>query len=36
MSSSSGAVRMTDGAIWKRILVFAIPHFLGQSISTII
>ena len=30
MSSSSGAVRMTDGAIWKRILVFAIPIFWGN------
>ena len=30
MSSSSGAVRMTDGAIWKRILVFAIPIFGGN------
>ena len=30
MSSSSGAVRMTDGAIWKRILVFAIPLFWGN------
>lgn len=30
MSSSSSAVRMTDGAIWKRILVFAIPIFWGN------
>lgn len=30
MSSSSGAVRMTDGAIWKRILIFAIPIFWGN------
>ncbi len=30
MAHPSGATRMTDGAIWKRIVVFAIPIFLGN------
>ena len=30
MSASSSATRMTDGPIWKRILVFAIPIFWGN------
>lgn len=30
MSSSSGAVRMTDGPIWKRMIAFAIPIFWGN------
>lgn len=30
MSTSSAATRMTDGPIWKRILVFAIPIFWGN------
>lgn len=30
MSKSSAATRMTDGAIWKRILFFAIPIFWGN------
>lgn len=30
MSTSSSATRMTDGPIWKRILVFAIPIFWGN------
>lgn len=30
MAHPSGATRMTDGVIWKRIVVFAIPIFLGN------
>lgn len=30
MRQPNGATRMTDGVIWKRIIVFAIPIFLGN------
>lgn len=29
--TNSGAIRMTDGPIWKRIITFAVPIFLGNT-----